>query len=95
VKPKAAKNGVLITIRVKPNSRRFAIKRVVDQIVVEVKNAPVKGKANEDAIQGLSDFFRKPVQILKGHKSKQKILLIQNVTLPEIQFRLDNIASLS
>ena len=76
MQPKEVKNGVMIKIRVKPHARQFAIKRIEDQIVVEVKSPPVKGKANDDVIQGLSGFFQKPVQLLKGHKSKQKILLI-------------------
>lgn len=89
MKPKEVQDGVMIKIRVKPHARQFGIKQIEDQILVEVKNPPVKGKANEDVIKGLSDFFGKPVRILKGHKSKQKILLIQGITLAEVQTRLE------
>ena|SRR6266566_2419266 len=95
MQPKEVKNGVMIRIRVKPHARQFAIKQIEDQVVVEVKSPPVKGKANDDVIQGLSGFFQKPVQLLKGHKSRHKILLIQGITLPEFRSRLDSIVSLS
>ncbi len=95
MKPKEIQNGVVIKIRVKPHARQFGIKKIEDQIIVEVKNPPVKGKANDDVIQGLSGFFGKSVQLLKGHKSKQKIVLIQGITLPEVHARLDGIALLS
>ena len=91
MKPKEVQNGVVIKIRVKPHARRFGIKKIEDQIIVEVKNPPVKGKANEDVIRGLSSFFAKPVQLLKGHKSKQKIVLVQGITLPEVQARLEGV----
>ena len=91
MKPKEVQNGVVIKIRVKPHARRFGIRKIEDQIIVEVKNPPVKGKANDDVIQGLSSFFGKPVQLLKGHKSKQKIVLIQGITLPEAQARLEGV----
>ena len=95
MEPKEVKNGVIIDIRVKPHARQFAIKLYDDQIVVEVKSPPVRGKANDDVIRGLSGFFQKPVELLKGHKSKRKILLIQGITLPEVQSRLDSIMPLS
>ena len=91
VKPKEVQNGVAIKIRVKSRAREFGIKRIGDQIVVEVKNPPVKGKANEEVIKGLAGFFGKPVQLLKGHKSKQKIVLIQGITLPEVQTHLEGV----
>jgi len=91
MKPKEVKNGVAIKIRVKPRAREFGLKQIGDQIIVEVKSPPVKGKANDDVIHGLSLFFGKPVQLLKGHKSKQKIVLIQGITLPEVQVRMEGL----
>jgi len=91
MKPKEIQNGVVIKIRVKPHARQFGIRKIEDQIIVEVKNPPVKGKANDDVLQGLSSFFQKPAQLLKGHKSKQKIVLIEGITLPEVQARLEGI----
>jgi len=95
MQPKEVKNGVMINVRVKPRARQFSIKQIEDQIVVEVKSPPVKGKANDDVIRELSGFFQKPVQLLKGHKNKHKILLIQGITLPEFRSRLDSVESLS
>lgn len=89
MKPKEVKNSVAIKIWVKPRAREFGIKQIGNQIVVEVKSPPVKGKANDDVIRELSGFFQKPVQLLKGHKSKQKTVLIQGITLPEVQARIE------
>jgi hypothetical protein len=88
MQPKQVENGVVIHIRVKLHARKFAIKLRDGQIVVEVRSPPIEGKANEEVIRGLSDFFEKPVQLLKGHKSRQKTLLIQRTALAEVQSRL-------
>ncbi len=95
MEPKEVANGVVIKIRVKPRAKRFSIKLYDGQIVMEVKSPPMKGKANDDVVKELSSFFQKPVQLLKGHMSKHKTVLIQGIALSEIQSRLDRIASLS
>ena len=86
-------NGVVIRIRVKPGARRFSIKRTGDHIILEVKSPPVDGRANEEAIRELSLLFGKPLKLLKGGKSRQKVLLIRGAALSEVESRLDRILS--
>lgn len=88
MEPKQVQNGVAIQIRVKLHARKFAVKLHDGQVVVEVRSPPIEGKANEEVIRGLSDFFGKPVQLLKGHKSRRKTLLIQGTVLAEVRSRL-------
>ena len=88
MEPKQTENGVVIHIRVKPHARKFVIKLHDGHIIVEVKSPPVEGKANEEVIRGLSDFFEKPVRLLKGRKSRLKTLLIQGTELAEVRSRL-------
>jgi uncharacterized protein (TIGR00251 family) len=91
MKLQQAENGVLIGIRVKPSARRFSVKQVGGQMIIEVKSPPVDDKANEEAIRELSGFFGKPVQLLKGRKSRQKIFLVRDAVLSEIESRLADI----
>jgi uncharacterized protein (TIGR00251 family) len=91
MKLQQAENGVLIGIRVKPSARRFAIRRTGDQLVIEVKSPPLDDKANEEAVRELSAFLGKPVRLLKGRRSRQKIFLVRDAALSEIESRLAGI----
>ncbi len=51
-----------------------------NQITVGIKSMPVKGEANKENIKKLSKHFQIPassIQIKSGHKSKRKIVEIQ------------------
>lgn len=60
-------------IIVKPNKNKTEIiKETPSQIILNVKAAPEKGKANKEIIKFLSKHFKKRVKIIKGLKSKRK-----------------------
>lgn len=69
-----------ITVHIKPNSRRVEVRKIDERnYYVSVKSPPSEGKANEELISVLSDFFNKPrrcISILHGLKSKLKIVEI-------------------
>mgnify|MGYP000430343759 CR=1 FL=1 len=72
----------LITIFVKPNSKRIYVKQI-DPLTFEVAitSKPEKGKANKEIIEILADYFqikKTKIQIIKGHKSRKKIVQIEN-----------------
>ncbi len=71
-----------ITVFVKPNSSRREIKQITEtEFHIKLHSSPDKGKANEELIEILSEFFqvsKKKVIILKGHFSRQKIVEIIN-----------------
>ena len=60
-------------IIVKPNKNKTEIiKETPSQIILNVKAAPEKGKANKEIIKFISRHFKKRVKIIKGLKSKKK-----------------------
>jgi len=69
-----------ISIRVKPNARRNAVKQLGDgRYEVSVTAPPVEGKANEKLIEVLAAYFGKPkrnISIIQGTTSREKIVEI-------------------
>ncbi|CAD6368370.1 conserved hypothetical protein, DUF167 [metagenome] len=52
-----------------------------DQITIGIKSKPIKGEANKEIIKTLSKHFKvssSKIQIKSGHKSREKIIQIQN-----------------
>ena len=52
-----------------------------DQITIGVKSKPIKGEVNKEIIKTLSKHFKvssSKIQIKSGHKSREKIIQIQN-----------------
>ncbi len=44
--------------------------------IVNIKSLPIEGKANKEIIKLFHKKFKKPVRIIKGLKTKEKILEI-------------------
>lgn len=76
--------GTVVDIYVKPNSKRFKIQFEEDELVVHCREAPIKGKANKELIKELSRLFERRVQIVSGSTSRQKRILIENITVEEV-----------
>ncbi|OGZ33892.1 MAG: hypothetical protein A2Y98_03440 [Candidatus Portnoybacteria bacterium RBG_19FT_COMBO_36_7] len=72
-----------ISVKVKPNARESLVKKLDDKTFsVWVKEPPTQGKANQALIRTLSQYFKitqQDIKILIGHRSKQKIISIQNL----------------
>ena len=79
------KDGVLITIYVKPNSLKFQIERDGDEIIVHCTEEPVKGKVNKEIIKEFTKLLNMKVEIVFGATSRQKKLLIKNKGKKEIE----------
>ncbi|MCK4308170.1 DUF167 domain-containing protein [candidate division WOR-3 bacterium] len=62
-------------INVIPNSKKAEVIKG-EPLVVKVKAAPIKGKANKAVVKLLSKYFGKSVSIISGGKSKKKIVQI-------------------
>ncbi len=84
---KQTENGVLIEIRVKPNSKRFCLTKKGDQLILEVMSPPKEGKANLEIAKELKRMFRKDVEIVKGFKGREKVILVKGAELWEIEDR--------
>jgi hypothetical protein len=81
---KETKDGVIITIFVKPNSPKFKVELDGDEIVVHCTEEPVKGKVNKELIKEFTRLFHSQVEIVFGATSKQKKLLIKGMGKEEI-----------
>lgn len=73
-----------IKVKVKPGNKRARViesKDMFDDIVYEVyvKSLPKDGKANEEMLELLGDYFDIPkthIEIKSGHTSRNKIIII-------------------
>jgi uncharacterized protein (TIGR00251 family) len=74
------KNGAVIEVFVKTNQPQFAVKLDGDEIILLCTNEPVKGKVNKEIIKELSGLFHTQIEIILGLTSKQKWLLVRNIS---------------
>lgn len=66
---------MIIHVKVKPNSSKEKIEKVSDNSYnVWIKEKPIENKANIYLEKYLKKYFNKPVKIIKGLKSKDKIV---------------------
>lgn len=72
------KDGVIITVFVKPNSSEFSIE-LGDEIVVHCTEEPVKGKVNKEIIKEFSKLLHAKVELASGATSRQKQLFVQGI----------------
>lgn len=75
--------GVVLNVYVKPDSRDFKIEVEDDELVVCCREAPVKGKVNKELVKELSRLFKKRTAVIAGSTSKQKKILIMDISLEE------------
>jgi uncharacterized protein (TIGR00251 family) len=66
-----------IKIKLHPNSSQEKINKISeDEYEVWIKEKPIDGKANEELVKILKKYFKKQVEIVKGFKSREKIVEI-------------------
>ena len=73
------KDGVIISVFVKPNSPKFRVELDGDEIVIHCTEEPVKGKVNKEIIKELSKLLHAKVELVSGFTSKQKQLFIKGI----------------
>ena len=83
-------NGVCVMVRINTQSGRFRIYKKSDRLVVDIKNRPEKGKANAEIAAKMGKMLGKDVGIVKGFKSRDKTILIRNVSKEEFLGFLDS-----
>jgi len=76
-------DSVVITVFVKPNSGQFQLKVEGDELVALCRESPVKGRVNKELIKESSRIFKKRVETVAGFTSKQKKVLITNISANE------------
>lgn len=66
---------MIIKIKVKPNSEKHEIIKIKDsEYKISLKQRAENNKANIELIKLLKRYFKKDARIIKGLKSKEKIV---------------------
>lgn len=77
---KQTSDGLIIKVKIVPNSSKNDIVLEEEFIKVKVTAQPIENKANKALIEFLSKTFKIPktsIEILKGETSKEKTLLLK------------------
>jgi uncharacterized protein (TIGR00251 family) len=82
---KDTKDGVSITIFVKPNSPKFSIELDGEEIVVHATEEPERGKVNKEILKEFSKIFHSSTELATGFTSKQKVLLVKDANKTEVE----------
>lgn len=65
-----------ITVKVKPSSGKQDIKKIGGKYIVSLKEKAENNRANIELLKILKKKFKKEVKLIKGLKSKNKIIEI-------------------
>ena len=88
----AGKGGVFLAIRVQPRAQKPGVQGVRNgALVVRLKSAPEKGRANEELVAVLAGFLdtaRGDLEISSGAGSRNKRGLVRNRTLTQVTGKL-------
>ncbi len=84
------KDGILLSIFVKPKSPKFKIELDSEEIVVYATEEPEKGKVNKEIIKEASKLLGFKVEIVSGLTSKQKTLLLKGASQSQVEAALKN-----
>jgi len=68
---------MIIKVKVKPNSKKQGIKKINDVFLISLKEKPEDNKANLELLKIFKKKFGKKARIVKGLKSKNKILELE------------------
>ena len=85
---KETKDGILLSIFVKPNSPKFKIELDGGEVVVYATEEPEKGKVNKEIIKEAGKLLGFRVEIVSGFTSKQKVLLLKGRNRAEVEAAL-------
>lgn len=84
---KETKDGIILNIKISPNSSKNEFVKNNGELKIKITAQPIDGKANKALIEFLSKSFKVPksyFEIVKGETSKEKSVLIKNITQEKI-----------
>ena len=79
LKMRETRQGILLPVTVVPKGMKFAVIGFDEwngSLKIRLREKPEKGKANQELVKGLRNFFGAEVEIVKGKKQRQKMLLV-------------------
>ena len=83
------KDGAIITITVKTNASKFSVAIDGEDIIVRSTEEPLKGKVNKEILKELSRLFCTKAELVRGSTSRQKQILLQNISKSQVEMQLD------
>ncbi len=83
------RNGVLVELRVRPDSGEFRFVKKGGKLVLEVVSPAKNGRANIEIVRKLKRMFGKDVRIVRGFKTRDKLILVIGAELKEIEGRIN------
>ena len=84
--------GIILTISVKPNSKKQSIDLDINFLTISLKSQPEKGKANKELLKYLSkilDIHISKIQLISGQTSRDKKILVNGLEIDEIKERIE------
>jgi uncharacterized protein len=86
------KNGVSFPVQVLPRSSRCALVGVQEGAIrLKLTSPPVEGRANEECLEFLAELLevkKGQIDIVRGHKSRKKIVQVDGLTRERLETRL-------
>ena len=84
--------GVLLSIRLQPRAAKNEIgESIGTELKIRVTAPPVDAAANQALLELLADQFdcaRSAVQLLRGHTSRHKVVLIRGIDAEAVEKKL-------
>jgi uncharacterized protein (TIGR00251 family) len=84
-----SRDGILLEVYVQPKASRNEIVGIHDErLRIRLTAPPVEGEANKECVRFLAKMFGLPkskLDIVQGHKSRQKTILIHELPLKTLQ----------
>lgn len=87
--------GIFLRVLVKPNSKVKELIGQIDSETIQINlTGPAReGKANTELVKRLSKHLNistSSIKIVAGHKSREKLLLIEGMNFEEVENRLSS-----
>ncbi|MGY5858287.1 MAG: DUF167 family protein [Candidatus Thorarchaeota archaeon] len=88
-----SEKGTFLRVFVKPNSKEKELINEITEntITINLRRPAKEGKANSELLKRLSKLLKistSTIQVVAGHKSREKTLLIIGLSIEEVQSRL-------
>lgn len=74
------KEGILLSIYVKPKSPKFKIELDDSELVVYSTEEPEKGKVNKEIVKELTRLFNCQAEMVSGFTSRQKKFFLKGIS---------------
>jgi len=82
-------DGVVLRLKVKHSSKRFRLwQRPDGELILEVKGPAERDEANKEVLERLKAIFGREPELLRGRRSKTKLVLIRGADAKEIKDKL-------